>query len=552
MVHQVKKFSKPSEKKNLKIIFVTGGVVSSLGKGIVASIAGGLLKSRGIKVKIKKIDPYLNVDPGTLSPLEHGEVFVTKDGAETDLDLGHYERLAGVETTKDDYITSGLIYNNVITKERRGDYLGKTVMMIPHVIQEFEDAILSNTDDCDVLICEVGGTVGDMENIPILESARKIKQQYEDNVLFVHVALMPFLKKAHEWKTKPIQHSVRTLLSYGIAPDLLLCRMEKVNEENWKEKLSLLCNIKQKNILPALDAKTIYHAMINYEHDGVADRICQLLQLPNKTEPNFLAHIEKAVSVLDNDKLDILKLAIIGKYIANKDAYKSLEEAIMHAAIANNVHVNIDWLDSSATDRKQLENYDGILIPGGFGPRGVEGKLAAINYAHTHNIPFFGICFGLQLVVIEGLAGHLDNVSSSEFGECANPVIAKIEEWAQEDVVIKMTENMGGTMRLGNYPCTLKEGSIAHNVYGATIINERHRHRYEVNNNYLKYFQKAHLNVTGVNNSLVEIIERDDCDFFVAVQYHPEFNSAMGKAHPLLKEFISRIHNFSKNRLNNK
>lgn len=546
LVRKIKKKNN-QENNNPKIIFVTGGVVSSLGKGIVASIAGGLLKARGFTVKIKKIDPYLNVDPGTLSPIEHGEVFITDDGSETDLDLGHYERLGGVKTDKTDYITSGLIYNSIIQKERRGDYLGQTVMVIPHVIREFEEAILANTSSCDILICEVGGTVGDIESLPILETARQIKQNFLDDVIFVHVALLPFLKKAQEWKTKPIQHSVRMLLSYGIQPDLLLCRMEMENEEHWQQKLALLCNIKKENILPALDAESIYHAMINYEKDGVANRICQLLDLPNKTKG--IPHVEKFVAKLDSN-LDIINIAIVGKYVACKDAYKSLEEALLHAAISINCKAQLTWFDAGQiVDGNVLKNFDGILVPGGFGERAICGKMEAIKYARKHDVPFFGICFGMQLAIIEALSEHLDGVSSSEFGQCANPVVAKMEEWAKEDMIFKPKAGMGGTMRLGSYPCKIPKDTLAYRIYGKTDIEERHRHRYEVNNNYLKYFAKAHLKISGKCEELVEIIERDDCQFFIGVQFHPEFKSTIDKPHPLFVGFLEHAY---KNSINKK
>lgn len=528
--------------KKPKIIFVTGGVVSSLGKGIVASIAGGLLKARGFDVKIKKIDPYLNVDPGTLSPTEHGEVFVTDDGSETDLDLGHYERLGGVKTDKTDYITSGLVYNSIIQKERRGDYLGQTVMVIPHVIREFEDEILAGTENTDILICEVGGTIGDIEGIPILESARQLKQRGEYDVIFVHVALLPFLKKAQEWKTKPIQHSLRTLLSFGIQADLLLCRMEKPNEENWQKKLALLSNIRKENILPALDAPSIYHAMINYENDGVADRMLALLDLPSQKCGN-IDHIKNYVAKLDAD-LPSIKIAIVGKYVSCKDAYKSLEEALNHAAIHINHHIDIDWLDAEAMESGKIDvstlgKYDGVLVPGGFGQRAAEGKIKAIQYVRENNIPYFGICFGMQLAIIEGLRKQLPGACSSEFEPCTEPVIAKMEEWAKENEIVKVRKGMGGTMRLGAYPCTLDQSTLTAKLYGnAKVISERHRHRYEVNNNYLQYFEKANIKVAGTCESLVEIIERTDCDFFVGVQFHPELISNIQKPHPLFVGFL--------------
>ena len=498
-----------------------------------------MLKARGLNVKIKKIDPYLNVDPGTLSPYEHGEVFVTKDGTETDLDLGHYERLGGVSTSKDDYITSGLIYNSIIQKERKGEYLGKTVMVVPHVIQEFKEAILKGTEDCDILICEVGGTVGDIEGVPILETARQLKQNFDaSDVIFVHVALLPFLKKAEEWKTKPIQHSFRTLLSYGIQPDLLLCRMESKNEENWKQKISMLCNIKEENVLEALDAPSIYHAMLNYQIEGVAERMLALLNMQVKSAQ--IPHVERYVKKLDED-LEEINIAVVGKYTSCKDAYKSLEEALNHAAIGNDVHIKIDWINAEEVDEfYNFSKYHGILVPGGFGIRAANGKMNAIKTARKKNIPYFGICFGMQLAIIEGLNEILDGeVSSSEFGECLHPVIAKMDEWYKDRETIKAKLQMGGSMRLGLYPCEIKPGTLTAKIYGETKnIQERHRHRYEVNNNYLQYFKDANIVVSGECNGLVEIIERTDCDFFVAVQFHPEFNSSVNSPNKLFLAFI--------------
>ncbi len=527
-----------------KFVFVTGGVVSSLGKGIVASITGGLLKNRGLKVKIKKIDPYLNIDPGTLSPIEHGEVFVTEDGFETDLDLGHYERLGGVKTSRSDYITSGLIYNNIIHKERNGEYLGKTVMVMPHVIQEFKEAIMSETDGYDVVICEIGGTVGDLESMPILETVRQIKQALgQNNAIFVHVALLPYLKKAGEWKTKPIQHSVRTLLTFGIQADLLLCRMEEKNPDNWKKKLALMCNINEENILEALDADSIYHAMVNYRKEGVDNRILKLLDIDAKD--NSIGYIENFVSKLDAN-LPEISIGVIGKYMACKDAYKSLEEALLHAATSINKHLKIEWIDAEKVEQPDfdfdnLKKFTGILVPGGFGTRAVEGKIKAITIARENNIPYLGICFGMQLAIIESVRQNIPDASSSEFGETKHPIIAKMDEWAKDSQVIKAKLQIGGSMRLGSYPCTIKEGTLTHAIYENTLIHERHRHRYEVNNNYLSEIESSGIKVSGTCEGLVEIIERPDCDFFVACQFHPEFESNIQKPNKLFVAFLKAV-----------
>ncbi len=521
----------------MHVIFVTGGVVSSLGKGIVASIAGGLLGLRGFKVQIKKIDPYLNVDTGTLSPIEHGEVFVTNDGAETDLDLGHYERLGFVKTLKTDYITSGSVYYDILTKERKGEFLGKTIQVIPHVTGEFQDKIFENTD-CDILICEIGGTVGDIESVPILEAARQIRQTYEKGkVLFIHVALMPYLKKAQEWKTKPVQHSIRTLLSFGIEPSLLLCRMEEENTENWKEKIFTLSNVKKENIFSALDADSIYHAFLNYEKEGIANAILRCLNEKEK-KPLDLSFIQNYVHKLNDDSLQKIKIGIVGKYIALKDSYKSLEEALNHAAISLNAKILIEWIDSENLNLNDLNKLDGILIPGGFGNRGIEGKIQAINYAKIKNKPFLGICLGMQLALIEGLKELLEDASSTEFGNCKNPVIAKMSEWMSESEIFVPKDEMGGTMRVGSYFCDVKPNTKAFEIYKTEQIAERHRHRYEFNNNYINYLKDAGITVSGSCNGLVEIIENSDLKFFVAVQFHPEFNSNIKSPNPLFVEFL--------------
>lgn len=519
-----------------RIIFVTGGVVSSLGKGIAASIIGGLLKSRGFVVKIKKIDPYLNVDPGTLSPLQHGEVFVTEDGAETDLDLGHYERLGDVVTSKSDYITSGAIYNRILQKERRGDYLGQTVQVIPHVTQEFQTAILESSENVDFLICEVGGTVGDIESVPILEAARQMRLNFPDEIVFVHVALLPYLRKAAEWKTKPIQHSVQTLLQFGIQPDLILCRMEEPATSDWREKVALFCNIKKEFVLPALDADSIYHAMLNYRDAGVDSRILEKFKITNSRESS-IKYIEEFVQLSECKKED-LKIAIVGKYVEYRDSYKSLEEALFHAAFAIHKRLEIKWIDAEHYTVQDLEDCAGILVPGGFGVRASEGKIQAIDYAIKHNIPYLGICFGMQLAVIQALRHKFSDASSSEFGICDNPVIARIEEWNKGEIKIQAKTDLGGSMRLGAYPCKIKPSTLTEKIYKCTSISERHRHRYEINNNYLPYFEEVGLRVSGECSGLVEIIERPDCRFFVGVQFHPEFKSSLQKPHPLFVEFL--------------
>jgi len=532
--------------KKTRIIFVTGGVVSSLGKGIVASITGRLLKNRGLKVKIKKFDPYWNIDPGTLSPIEHGEVFVTNDGAETDLDLGHYERLGGVETTKTDYLTSGLIQHMIMQKERNGEYLGKTVTVVPHVIDEFRDAILRGSEDCDILICEIGGTISDIENVLILWSLRQIRKNPNNHVLFIHVAPMIYLRKAQEWKTKQIQNSVRALLTFGIETDLLLCRMEEKCPENWRKKLALLCEIDEKNVLEAMDAESIYHAMLNYQKEGVDDRILDLfgLDCPQKR----LDAIEHFVQKLD-ENLPEIRIAVVGKYISCKDAYKSLEEALVHAAISIDRHIKIDWIDAEKVKEEDLAGYNGILVPGGFGQRASEGKILAIKYARKNNIPFFGICFGLQLAVIESVSEILPGASTSEFGDCAYPVVAKMEEWAKDSQIVKARQQMGGTMRLGAYPCEIAPNTLAHSLYNTENgpvdqplkISERHRHRYEVNNLYLDQIQKSGIKISGKCGELAEIVERDDCDFFIGCQFHPEFKSNCENPHPIFVGFVKAV-----------
>jgi CTP synthase len=526
-----------------KILFVTGGVVSSLGKGVTASILGFLLRSRGIRIKIKKIDPYLNVDPGTLSPIEHGEVFVTRDGAETDLDLGHYERFGRIKTQKSDYITSGSIYEKILQKERKGDYLGKTVQVIPHVINEFKSAILEGTEDADILICEVGGTVGDIESIPILEAARQLRLENSGSVRFCHIGLIPYIKKAEEWKTKPVQHSVRTMLQYGIQPDLIVCRMESMPSESWQEKIAMFCNVANENVLPALDADSVYHAILNYADSKIDIRVLDLFKMSYGDSPNLA--IDQIKHYVENYKnfQDTVSIAVIGKYNKCKDAYKSLQEALEHAAYSLRKNVAIKWIDCENFDFSEIIDVDGILVPGGFGQRGVDGKLRAIRFARENNIPYFGICFGMQLAVIDSLKDVLNGVSSSEFGACENPVIARIEEWDSAGIKVKMRKDLGGSMRLGSYVCSIKPDTLASRIYKTDQISERHRHRYEVNNEYLPYFEKSGLKVSGECSKLVEIVERADCDFFIGVQFHPEFESSIFEPNPLFMSFLNAAFN---------
>lgn len=525
------------EKKDLKTIFVTGGVVSSLGKGICASILSGLLLAKGYKTILKKIDPYLNSDPGTLSPLEHGEVFVTSDGMEADLDLGHYERLGGSLTSKYNYITAGSIYKKLINNERKGVYNGKTVQVVPHFTSELKNIIFENTNNFDFLICEIGGTVGDIENIAILETIRQIKLS-QSNVLCAHVALMPFLAKAEEWKTKPIQHSVRNLLSYGIQTDLLFCRMERNNEENWKEKLALLSNLTKENIFAAIDADSVYHAMLEYEKEGICKRVLEIFNL--KERKDDLSFLKKYVSRL-NENLPEISIALIGKYIKCKDAYKSVEEAIQHAAIHNMVHAKIHILDAENLNLDELKNMDGIFIPGGFGKRAIDGKMQAIRYAKENNIPFLGMCLGMQLVIIDALRSIYPDADSTEFNpKTSNPVIYKLSQWDKEGQKITLGKNLGGTMRLGSYSSLLEEGTLAKNLYKSSKISERHRHRYVFNNKYKNLLQEVGLKISAyTEDNLVEIVERPECDFFIACQFHGEFESNIKKPHPLFFGFLT-------------
>ena len=527
--------------KQTKYIFVTGGVVSSLGKGITAASLGRLLKERGYSVTIQKFDPYINIDPGTMNPYEHGEVFVTDDGAETDLDLGHYERFIDTNLTKYNNVTTGKIYQAVINKEREGKYLGKTVQVIPHITNEIKSKIeiVGKENNSDIVITEIGGTVGDIESTPFLEAIRQFRYDVgRENVIYIHVTLLPYLKAAGELKTKPSQHSVKELMSLGIRPDILVCRTEHPINEDIKRKLSLFCDIDIDAVIEAPDAKTIYEVPLIMEENGLAKVACKKLGIEDKTFD--LQNWTDIVNKIKNPKANI-KLAVVGKYIELKDAYISINEAIEHAAYDLGLKAHIHYIQAEDLDPNILKEYSGILVPGGFGDRGVQGKIDAINFARENKIPFLGICLGMQTAVIEfarNVVG-LENANSSEFDKNTKyPVIDILPD--QKDI-----KNIGGTMRLGLYPCKLEEGTLAKELYSSDLIHERHRHRFEFNNEFKETLKKAGLIISGSSpdGRLAEIIElpREMHPFFIAGQFHPEFKTRPGKPHPLFKGFIKAI-----------
>ncbi|WP_313758144.1 CTP synthase [Tissierella sp.] len=523
-----------------KYIFVTGGVVSSLGKGITAASLGQLLKSRGLKVTIQKFDPYINVDPGTMSPYQHGEVFVTDDGAETDLDLGHYERFIDVNLSKYSSVTSGKIYWSVLNKERKGEYNGRTVQVIPHITNEIKERIIraSKERDVDVVITEIGGTVGDIESLPFLEAIRQIKYDVgRENVMYIHVTLVPFLSKAGELKTKPTQHSVKELRGLGIQPDVLICRTEVPIAEDVKEKIALFCDLDPSEVIENIDASTIYEIPLMLEREGLPQLVLEHLNL--KCGELDLSEWNEIVERVNNPQGKV-KIALVGKYVELKDAYISVSESLNHGAIANNVEVEVKWIHAEEINednyKELLSDVDGILVPGGFGDRGVEGKIVAIKYARENKIPYLGICLGMQLAVVEFArnVANLKGAHSSELNaETPYPVIDLMPE--QKDI-----DALGGTMRLGLYPCKIKEGTKALEIYNDEIIYERHRHRYEFNNEYRDKLEEEGLVISGVSpdERLVEMIELKDHPWFIAVQYHPELKSRPTKAHPLFREFI--------------
>ena len=539
-----------------RFVFITGGVVSSLGKGLGAAALGALLQARGYKVRIRKLDPYLNVDPGTMSPLEHGECFVTDDGAETDLDLGHYERFLDVSARQSDNITTGRIYSNVIEKERRGDYLGKTVQVIPHVTNEIKDFILSDLTDEDFVLCEVGGTVGDIESTPFLEAIRQLRTDLgREKTAYLHVTLLPYISVAEELKTKPTQHSVKELLSIGIQPDILLCRADFPIPEKDKVKIALFCNVSKECVIPALNVDTIYNVPKSYHEEGLDKALLGYFGLNKEKEQKVdLSKWDNVVNGVKNTKHQV-NIAIVGKYISLLDAYKSLIEALTHGGIPNNTKVNISCVDAQdieETGTDILKTYDGILIPGGFGNRGTEGKISAISYARDNNVPLFGICLGLQMAVIESArrAGIKDAGSSEWDNFKGTPVIGLMTEWIKsgKKQQRKDTVDMGGTLRLGAYPCVLDKKSKTYEMYGSENISERHRHRYEVNIDYRKKLESAGLIFTGLSPDglLPEVLEIKSHPWFVCVQYHPELKSRPFKPHPLFKGFIKSAVEFSK------
>ena len=523
-----------------KYIFVTGGVVSGLGKGITAASLGRLLKNRGYKVTTQKFDPYINVDPGTMSPYEHGEVFVTDDGAETDLDLGHYERFIDENLTKNSSVTTGRIYSEVINKERRGDYLGKTVQVIPHITNEIKNKVYKfEHEDVDIVITEIGGTVGDIESLPFLEAIRQIGiEQEKEDVIYIHVTLLPYIYGSKELKSKPTQHSVKELQSIGIKPDILVARVEQPIPDSLREKMALFCNVKKQDIIQNLNVDVLYEVPLMLENEGLANEVCKHLKLENVEPKN--EKWEEMISKIKNLESSDITIAIVGKYVKLEDSYISVIESIKHGGFANNVEVKVELVDCESITKENtkdiLGKYDGIIVPGGFGNRGIEGKINTIQYARENKVPFLGICLGMQMAVVEFARNVLgiEDANSEEFNEeCENPVIHIMED--QVGIYKK-----GGTMRLGSYPCILKEGTRARSIYGTEEINERHRHRFEYNNKYKERLEQAGLICSGTspNGKLVEIVEIKEHPFFVAGQFHPEFKSRPDKPHPLFAELI--------------
>ncbi len=532
-----------------RYIFVTGGVVSSLGKGLLSASLGALLQARGYRVRIRKFDPYLNVDPGTMSPYQHGEVYVTDDGAETDLDLGHYERFTGVSARQSDNITTGRIYRDIIARERRGDYLGATVQVIPHVTNAIKEFALSEAEGCDFVICEIGGTVGDIESLPFVEAIRQLRNDLgRDNTVSVHTTLVPWIKAAGELKTKPTQHSVREISSLGVAPDVLLWRTEMPIPEAERDKIALFCNVPKSAVIQALDARSIYDVPLQYHAEGLDDEVLRAFRIEDAPPPE-LSRWHDIMDRLDHYDSDVT-IGVVGKYVGIHDAYKSLNEALAHGGIANRAKVNIRWLDAEMFEHPdanltaELEPLHGILVPGGFGERGSEGKIASVRFAREQNIPFFGICLGMQMACIEGArntAGIAD-ASTTEFGDTSEPVVGLITEWMSEEGLQKRAADgdLGGTMRLGAYPAKLDGNSVVHGIYGTEDISERHRHRYEVNVHYRDALEKGGLIFSGMSpdGQLPEIVERPDHPWFIGVQFHPELKSRPFDPHPLFAGFI--------------
>jgi CTP synthase len=532
-----------------RYVFITGGVVSSLGKGIASASLGALLQTRGFSVRLRKLDPYLNVDPGTMSPYQHGEVYVTDDGAETDLDLGHYERFTGVPANRFDNATTGRIYSEVIAKERRGDYLGATVQVIPHITDAIKEAIVRDTAGLDFVLVEIGGTVGDIESLPFLEAIRQLGNELgHERAMFVHLTLVPYIPSAGELKTKPTQHSVKELLNVGIQPQMLLCRCDRPIPENERRKIALFCNVRPRSVVAALDVDTIYAVPIAYHAEGMDREVLRHFDLPADGEPD-LSRWQDIVEAIRAPEGEV-RIAVVGKYINLLDSYKSLAEALAHGGIANRVRVQLDWVDSEVFEQDgavhRLEEVNGILVPGGFGERGTPGKIEAVRFARERNVPFFGICFGMQMAVIEAarnLAG-LRGASSTEFGPCDEAVVGLLTEWARGNEMERRMEggDLGGTMRLGAYPAVLSPGSLVSELYGGVArIEERHRHRYEVNVHYKECLERTGMRFSGMSPDgvLPEIIELPAHPWFVGVQYHPELKSKPFDPHPLFAGFIA-------------
>ena len=530
----------------MKLIFVTGGVVSSLGKGIVTASLASLLRSRGVKLRIRKLDPYLNVDPGTMSPYQHGEVFVTDDGYETDLDLGHYERFTDITCSKDDSISSGKIYSTIISKERKGEYLGSTVQVIPHVTEEIKNAIKKSTKKDDIVICEIGGTVGDIESLPFLEAIRQFKNEKQFETLLIHLTLLPYIATSGEVKTKPTQHSVKELLNSGIQPDIIVCRSNIKIKSEEIQKISLFCNVPSNAVIPSYDVESIYQVPSLLSKSKLDDLVIKKLNIKVSKKKNLTQWTN--FETLESRAKEDLNIFIIGKYVHLKDSYKSLYEAIYHAGVHNKANVKIKWLDSETINRSNVSelliNANGILIPGGFGNRGIPGKLEAIKFAREKQIPFLGICLGMQLSILEYAKNVLKikNCGSSEFGKYKFNIISLMTEWNQKNQLVKRSKDndLGASMRLGSYPCYIKPKSLASKIYKKKLIHERHRHRYEVNPKYRNLLEKKGLSFSGFSKDkkLLEIIEISNHKWFFGVQFHPELKSKPFKPHPIFLSFI--------------
>ena len=535
-----------------RFIFITGGVVSSLGKGLASAALGSLLQARGFSVRLRKLDPYLNVDPGTMSPFEHGEVFVTDDGAETDLDLGHYERFTGVAARMTDSVSSGRIYSNVLEKERRGDYLGKTIQVIPHVTNEIKDFISIGEDEVDFMLCEIGGTVGDIEGLPFFEAIRQFAHDKpRGQCIFMHLTLLPYLAASGELKTKPTQHSVKELRSIGLQPDVLVCRSEHPIPEKEREKIGLFCNVRKENVIAAYDLKSIYEAPLAYHHEGLVQAVLDAFGISPAPKPDLTVWQDVADRIHKTD--GEVNIAIVGKYVQLEDAYKSIKEALTHGGMANRVKVNVDWVDAEIFDDEDaaphLEGYHAILVPGGFGERGTEGKIRAAQFARERKVPYLGICLGMQMAVIEAArnVAKMADAGSEEFDHEAGekrftPVVYHLKEWVQGNHTVrrKVGDDKGGTMRLGAYDASLKDGSNVARIYGSTAIEERHRHRYEVDTEYKDQLEACGLSFSGMSpdGRLPEIVEWTDHPWFIGVQFHPELKSKPFAPHPLFKDFV--------------